>query len=188
MTQKDRIRWNSKYNDKTNDRGPAQIVQEFYRLAPRGRALDIATGTGANAFFLASKGFEVEAIDISDVALKQLAGRHTRVHPICADLDEFDITPNRYALIVNCRYLNRRLFPAIMQSMIPGGLLIFETFLKKPGIPDHKIFCQDYLLQPNELLHAFLSLQVIHYQEKNNSIPAEPDRIASLVARKNTIS
>jgi SAM-dependent methyltransferase len=42
---------------------------------PRGRALDIATGKGRNAIFLAEQGFDVVAIDVSPVALDEARQR-----------------------------------------------------------------------------------------------------------------
>ncbi len=50
--QKDRIRWNEKYRNKeTCSTMPAKIVEQFYMQALKGRALDIAAGTGKNALF-----------------------------------------------------------------------------------------------------------------------------------------
>ena len=71
----------------------------------------------------------------------------------------------RYDLIVNTLYLNRRLFPQIGEGLRPGGLLIFETLLEPPGGAGHGERCRDYFLKPNELLHGFLSLRILHYRE-----------------------
>jgi tellurite methyltransferase len=48
---------------------PASILREALPLLPRGRVLDVAAGKGANAIFLASHGWHVTAIDISNEAL-----------------------------------------------------------------------------------------------------------------------
>jgi len=181
--KKDRIRWNEKYRVKADSRTPSEIVARFYPLATPGRALDIAAGMGKDALFLAEKGFEVDAVDISDVAMDALAGRHPRAHARCRDLDTYDIPGGRYRLILNIRYLNRRLFPYIIEGLKPGGLLIFETFIESPGengVSMHR----DFLLRKNELLHAFLSLQVLYYEEKTAPASKGPEQVASLVARK----
>jgi len=143
----------------------------------------LGAGLGKNALFLAEKGFEVDAVDISDVAMDDLAGRHPRVHAIRRDLDTYDITGDRYGLILNIRYLNRRLFPHIIEGLIPGGLLIFETFIEHPG-EDGGPVCRDFLLRENELLHAFLSMKILYYEEKKGRGCKGPFRIASLVAKK----
>jgi len=179
----DRTRWNERYRTRDYSEAPSDILTRFYHLAPPGRALDIASGMGRNALFLAQKGFEVEAVDVSDVAVKALGGRHPRIHAACQDLDAVDIESRHYQLIVNVRYLNRRLFPLIIEGLRPDGVLIFETYIEKPeyeGRPTRR----DYLLRENELLHGFLSLQIVYYEEKRGTGSMGPFRTASLVARK----
>lgn len=181
--EEDRIRWNEKYRRRRYSRTPTDIVVRHFSLAGRGRALDLAAGTGKNALFLAEKGFEVDAVDISDVAMDDLAGRHPRVHAHCVDLDGYRIPRRRYRLVVNIRYLNRALFPGIVEALVPGGLLIFETFIGGPQAGDPGMR-RDYLLRENELLHAFLSLRILRYAEKSVAPSEGPDQVASLVARK----
>jgi tellurite methyltransferase len=182
--QKDRIKWNEKHRKMRFSAEPSLIVKKYCQTAPAGKALDIAAGNGKNAVFLANHGFDVEAVDISDRALTRLSGRHPDVSPICADLDVFDIPPSRYSLIINVRYLNRRLFPYIQEGLIPGGLLIFETYLDPPPGSDSGVFCRDYLLRSNELLHAFLPLNIIFYAEQISDEKDDNRRVASLVAMK----
>ena len=52
-----------------------QILLSDSWQIPRGRALDIATGKGRNAIFLAEQGFDVVAIDVSPVALDEARKR-----------------------------------------------------------------------------------------------------------------
>lgn len=182
--EKDRIKWNEKHRQKRFSAEPSPIVKKYVLSAPVGKALDIAAGGGRNAVFLANRGFDVEAVDISDQALTRLAGRHPNVNPICADLDLFDIPASRYNLIINIRFLNRRLFPYIQEGLNPGGLLIFETYLDPPPGSDPDTFCRDYLLRPNELLYAFLRLAIIFYAEQTSDEANDSRRVASLVAMK----
>ena len=49
------------------------LVAEVEGLAP-GRALDVACGSGRNAVWLASRGWQVTGVDFSDVALEQARG------------------------------------------------------------------------------------------------------------------
>jgi len=66
--------------------------------------------------------------------------------------------------VVVTNYLWRPLFPVIVQSVAPGGVLIYETFaagnasVGKPSRPD-------YLLQPGELLTACAGLRVVAYED-----------------------
>ena len=149
------------------------------------RALDIGAGNGRNSLFLAEHGFSVDALDISEEGLKQFAGLHPEIRPICADLDTFDIPGKRYDLIVNVKFLNRRIFPYIKEGLRKGGILIFETFVETEQTGENESICRDYLLRQNELLHAFLSLHIIYYNEtKALSDDHDASYIASLVAAK----
>ncbi len=187
----DKEKWNEKYRQKKYSTAPSRIVRDYIELAPGKSALDIGAGNGRNSLFLAQHGFSVDAVDISDEGLKQFAGRHSNIHPICEDLDTFDIPGNRYDLIINVKYLNRRIFPYTKEGLRPGGLLIFETFLETgyvDGCAEGCAGCEkttqrDYLLRENELLHAFISLHVLYYREGPG---ADDDELylASLVAAK----
>jgi SAM-dependent methyltransferase len=181
--ESDRKRWNRRYRERESPEAPAAIVREFFPLAAPGRALDIAAGTGRNARFLAERGFTVDAVDISDVAADRLRGLHPRVNAIRADLDRYTIAGERYQLVVNIRFLLRRLFPYLVEGLAPGGLLIFETFIEAPPGGDGPAN-RDYLLRENELLHAFLSLRILWYREQEEQGEGGPYRIASLVARR----
>ncbi len=180
----DREKWNRKYRKGAGPEAPSGIVERFWTLAPPGRALDIAAGNGRNALFLAEKGFAVDAVDISDVAVDQLKGRHPDVSPLQADLDTWEIPENRYGIILNIRFLSRRLFPYIREALIPGGVLIAETFLESPGEENH-FSRRDFLLRENELLHGFLALRIRYYAERDSrDAPHGPSREAVLVADK----
>ena len=66
-----------------------------------------------------------------------------------------------------------------LAALKPGGNLIYKTYTTEQknfaGGPSHPMF----LLEPNELLHAFSSLRVLHYHET-----VQGKGVAELVARK----
>ena len=183
--EKDREKWNKKYESgEYLLKDPSEIIKKFYHLAPKGYALDIACGLGRNALFLAEKGFIVDAMDISDIALEKLKNKEN-INPIRADLDIYNLPEEKYSLVLNINYLNRRLFPQIKESLIKGGILIFQTFT----LHNEKGFMQpknkDFLLRKNELLKAFSDLYIIYYEEKEIIKPDnEKAFISSLVAKK----
>lgn len=177
----DRLKWNEKYQSQSYPVEPAAIVKEYAKLARGRMALDIAAGNGRNSVFLAQQGFRVDAVDISDAGLNLFAAKHPNLNPICADLDDFDIPPKRYDLIINIKYLNRRLFPYIYEGLAPGGILIFQTLLDSPHPDSDPPVCRDYLLRENELLHAFLALRILRYKESEEKKKGEAVYLASLV-------
>ena len=182
--KEDRERWNRKYLSMDYREGVSAVVERFSGLAVAGRALDIAAGDGRNALWLAQQGFTVDAVDISEVALAQCAGRHPALFPVCADLDTFDILPQRYHLIINIRYLNRGLFSAIIDGLVPNGVLIFETFRYDAARPESTQHRKEHYLKDNELLRAFLRLRILYYRENTVFCHDENRKSASLVGVK----
>ena len=179
--RQDRIKWNEKYRKEYHPNEVASVVKRFYHLAPGKKALDIASGNGRNAVFLAHKGFSVDAVDISEVGLAEFAGRYPNINAICADLDQFEIAAAHYDLIVNVKFLNRRLFPYIQEGLKPGGVVIFHTLLESDSITSTPEHCRDYLLRANELLHAFLAMRIIYYREAGDPETNHSEKMATLV-------
>ena len=64
--KEDKARWNEKYVSCPMPDGTSDILKENIHLAHKGKALDIACGMGRNTHFMADKGFDVDAVDISD--------------------------------------------------------------------------------------------------------------------------
>ena len=180
--QSDRIKWNRKFISMAYPEDPSDIVSKFVRIASPGVALDIAAGNGRNSLFLAQSGFKVEALDISDVGLRSFVGRHPMVQAVCIDLDRYDLARNRYSLILNIRYLNRHLLSQIGPALVSGGVLIFETYLRRPEFNPQRHFNCDHLLEVNELLQEFIGLEVVYYRETFTARSDEPYPLASLVA------
>jgi SAM-dependent methyltransferase len=135
---------------------------------PRGRALDIAAGKGRNAIFLAERGFDVVAIDVSPVALDEArgraAGKSLSISWQQADLEQIELPKTTYDLIVNFNYLQRSLIPQIKAALRPGGHAIFETYLIGQEVIGHPKN-PAYLLRHNELLELFRDFRVLCYRE-----------------------
>lgn len=134
---------------------------------PRGKALDIACGEGRNALFLEKNGYDVDAIDISSVAIERgakEAEEEVRINFIQADLEGYQIPIETYDLIINFNYLQRSLVPAIKRGLKKGGVVVFETYtLEQQAIGHPKN--PEFLLKPNELLRLFSDLHIFFYRE-----------------------
>lgn len=182
--QEDKQRWNERYLDNPMPQSVSPLLEKYIEYAKVGQAIDVACGTGRNTHYLAEKGFMVDAVDISDYALDKVRKSST-INKIDSDLDKYNLTPNKYDLIVNVNYLNRRLVSQMKDALKSGGLLVFETFIVAHGDFNMPTTNLDYLLRKNELLHSFIGLDVIYYEEKIDvNLRGERIKVASLVAKK----
>ena len=174
----DRIRWNIRYS-KGRESVLHETLTRFCHLAPKGRALDIACGTGETPVYLAKKGFTVDAFDVSDVAIRKarLKARRegVRVNFKPVDVDIFSFGTSKYDLIVNFYFLNRKIFSKIKRALKRGGILIFETY-NEEHLSVNPAFNPEYLLKKGELIEVFSDLVVLYYCEVSN--------VTTLVARK----
>jgi 2-polyprenyl-3-methyl-5-hydroxy-6-metoxy-1,4-benzoquinol methylase len=107
MALDDRERWDRRHAEVRATQEPSSFLEEIFQSdhgsIPRGKALDIATGTGRNAIFLAERGFEVVGIDISPIALAE-AQRCAKEKSLViawqqADLEQTELFPGRYDLV-----------------------------------------------------------------------------------------
>jgi SAM-dependent methyltransferase len=108
------------------------LVAEAEGLTP-GRALDLASGEGRNAVWLAAAGWRVTAVDFSGVALAKAralaAARGVEVEWVQADLRE--LRPARRAFdLVAVLYLQvpaaerREILARAAEAVAPGGTLL----------------------------------------------------------------
>jgi dihydroneopterin aldolase len=163
------------HHAETADPMPSRFVtQQLHRL-PKGRALDVASGTGRHALYLATRGFEVEAIDrdaerlatLSTIAaqrhLSHLTVKQVDLERITDERPEFP--SNTYDAIVVCFYLHRPLFPWLIEALKPQGVLLYETFTIENYMRYHHPRRWEFCLAQNELLRLTSSLRVLSYDE-----------------------
>ncbi|PIQ98230.1 MAG: SAM-dependent methyltransferase [Nitrospinae bacterium CG11_big_fil_rev_8_21_14_0_20_56_8] len=190
MSQKDKEKWNQKYTgpDYISGRDPSEwLVLNRDLLAGGGRALDLAAGEGRNSIYAAERGYQVAALDISEVALakaERLANeKNIKISTVIADLDSISFETDAYDLILCFNFLDRNLFPSIRNALRPGGLLFYETFTM--DYLKYSSFKKEWVLEPNELLRAFAGFRILRYREVDR--PEEEKAFASLVARKECV-
>lgn len=170
---------------------PSSFLVENFNLLPKGLALDLAMGEGRNAIYLATRGFDVDGVDVDARAVSRARAAARKLGaPIRAIVgnveDGTHIIPiETYEAIVVFDYLHRPLFRDIKDGLVPGGAVIYQTFTEeqarfgRPTRPEH-------LLKPGELRDVFSDWEVLRYRELVGPSRAgrAPRAIASIVARK----
>jgi len=187
----DRKRWDKRYRAKGFALGkePNPFLKRHIIYLSKGKALDLATGEGRNAVFLAARGFDVDAVDISEVGLRKARrlarAMGVRINTILADLDTYSIEKGHYDLIANFYFLRRRLIPKIKHGLKKGGKVIFETYIleqRELGVAGPKN--PRYFLKSNELLKLFNGFRILFYREGIFREGGRKKAVASLIAEK----
>ena len=219
MSRGERDKWDDRYRGgayATRTHPSALLAEwlpklEIDRTPPR--AADIACGAGRNALYLGELGWQVDAIDISQVALERLAAaaaataaatvtvttagtaaaaamQRGPITCLRADLDEPSslpsilCVPRRYDLILIVRYTNLPLIESLQPAIETGGYLIVEEHLETTADVIGPRSPQ-FRVAPGALREAAAGLDVIEYRE---GIVEDPDgrraALAQLIARK----
>lgn len=189
MAQADREKWNKRYAEDSYRKGnPVTLLENWIEHIPRGKAIDIACGSGRNALFIAQAGFDVDAIDISSEGLKKARqnaqNQELDINWIEHDLEQpysFDID---YRLIVIMWYVNLPLISRLCDCLAPGGYLICQQHMQSdsdvagPSNPAFRV-------AGGQLREAVSGLEILLYEESID-VNDEGEQIASarVVAKK----
>lgn len=169
-----KTKWNSKHKERLEQLKDPVVNPRLLNLSTYlngGTALDIACGLGGNSLFLAHKNYQVEAIDISDVAInfvqEQARSNSLNIHPRLCDLTELkhiEWQDQTFNLVVMTYYLDRSIFPIVKNLIQQDGYFFMETFLQTPQNQNEGVSNQ-YKLQSNELLSEFSNWKILYFEE-----------------------
>ncbi len=185
MSEADRQKWDERYGAGAyaEREHATALLADWVGALPPGRALDVACGAGRNSLFLAARGWDVDAIDISPVGLERArraaAARGLAIRWLERDLEAdapAALPDGPYDVIVLVRYVNMPLLPRLVERLAPGGLLLCEQ---------HSETAEDvvgpknpaFRMRPNALLRAELvpagvSRRVRYYRD---GLVTDPD-------------
>ena len=163
---------------------PSAWIRRWSHLVPAGApVLDLACGQGRHMRWFAGRGHAVTGVDRDPEAIAAVAplGRALQ-----ADIENgpWPLPGATFGAVVVTNYLWRPLWPAILASLAPGGVLLYETFAEgneevgKPSRPD-------FLLRHGELLEACRPLHVVAYED---GFLAEPPRFVQRIAAVRPVS
>jgi tellurite methyltransferase len=193
MSAEERERWNAHYREIGHaPEQPARFLRAVGDLLPtRGRALDVAGGSGRNALWLARHGLDVTLVDIAEEGLalaRQAAQRQgSDLRTVCRDLDDSRDLDHAgtdlhgpWDVIVVVHFLLRSLLPGLAASLAPGGVLVIAhptvTNLQHHARPPRR-----YLLEDREILGLLPGLEPVLYREGWNE---DGRHEAEVVARR----
>ncbi len=154
---------------------PSEWVQRWSHLCPPGGSvLDVACGHGRHLRWFSQRQHPVTGIDRSADAIESAAPWGEAVQ---ADIEHGPWPlmahgqARQFDVVVVTNYLWRALFPVLLQSLAPGGVLIYETFAAgndSVGKPSRA----DFLLRPGELLRLCADLRVVAFEDGFIDSPA----------------
>src|SRR5450830_602299 len=147
----------------------AWVQRWSHLVAPGGHVLDVACGSGRHARWFAARGHPLSLVDHNAEALSALTGLG---EVVCADIEAgpWPFAGRVFDAVVVTNYLWRPLIPTLLNSLAPGGVLIYETFAQgnetvgKPSRPD-------FLLRHGELLEVCRHLRVVAFEDGFQEAP-----------------
>jgi SAM-dependent methyltransferase len=158
------------------------VVRWAPLVRPGGAVLDLACGGGRHSRWLARLGFEVSAVDRDPT---RFPDPPEGVALLEADLEggPWPYPGMAFDGIVVTNYLHRPLLPILVGALVPGGVLVYETFARgneRFGKPSNPAF----LLEAGELLEAVRGhLRVLAYEDLVVESP-RPAAIQRICARR----
>ena len=157
-------------------------VARWSHLVPQGaHVLDVACGHGRHMRHFADLGHSVVGVDRNPDAIAVVSALGEAV---CADIENgpWPFEGRQFGAVVVTNYLWRAIWPQLLNSLAPDGVLIYETFadgnesVGKPSRPD-------FLLQTGELLKVCQNLRIISFEE---GFLTSPERFVQRIAAVRT--
>lgn len=149
---------------------PYSELMDFFRKYPnRGKLVDLGAGQGRDSIPLSEMGYDVTAVDISEVGLKQIKYINPSIHTIKTNAYEFDISDYDFILLDSMihfymRHIKResKWLINVFSSMKKNSVFI-NCLLKSPK--SEKILFEIF----NEFNHEFdiIENKYIDYPEAN---------------------
>lgn len=163
--------------EKARNKPPARFLVEWLPKTglDGGVALDIGCGPGADAELLAKAGFMVDAVDISEVAVRNAKERckNLKVDVLLGDFREFAYRPDYYSLI----YAHNAL-PFVPKDDLVALVSTFRKSLKSGGYVMLTVFGPEHAWAGREDMNfwtkdAFVALwdgfEIVHAEEEKGS-------------------
>jgi SAM-dependent methyltransferase len=188
-------KWDDKFSrgEELHGFAPSDPLPRAIAGVPAGLALDLASGAGRHALFLAEHGWRVRALDGSQAGIERMMeearrrGLESRIDASVRDLesDDFALEGEAFDLVCDFYFLHRPLFEQIRRAVRPSGLFAAAIHVQaEAGAAPH-----GFLLRPGELRATVegWGFQILHAREGASTEAGHHHATAEIVARKPAI-
>ena len=184
ILKSDREKWDLRYSRESElFPVPDEFLVRHEALLKPGRALDVACGRGGNAIFLAERGYNVDAVDISFQAFGPLQSEAVRrgldIRCVVADLDCYPLARGIYDLVIVFYYFSKPLMKSVKEALKERGLVFYSTFNDRHTSVRPQ-FDPAYLVSANGLLSYFDDFDLLVYEPS----AGEHGTVSRLIAQK----
>lgn len=160
---------------------PAKFLDELIDIVKdrpgRLKVLDIGCGEGKDAVYMAEKGFDVTAFDITESGIRKTKAlaeaRNAEVNAFVADINDFELD-GKFDIVYSTgtvQYLQDdridEFFDKVGRLTEAGGIVYFNVFVDKPFLelpPDWDK--EEKLWKTGELFTHFADWKIIRIAEK----------------------
>jgi tellurite methyltransferase len=189
-----RDKWNGRYGRREglHDFAPSPPLAAAIENVRPGLALDVASGAGRHAIYLAERGWRVVAVDVSEVGVATMMeearrrGVAERIDARVADLEAtprgFRLDPDSFDLVCDFYFLDRSLFDEIRDAVRPGGLFVAAIHVDDGESDMNPAF----LLAPGELRRVVegWGWEILDWAEGGSEESGHHHGTARIVARR----
>ena len=182
--------WDRRYREAPSEglKEAHELVRKYASLMSREKiVIDVAAGRGRDLLFLARRGFRVCGLEKSREAIRLAREAADRegldMWLVRGDALFLPFGQGKAGSVLVFYFLERAIMPRLIALLAPGGLMLYETFLKRQNELDRK---RDpaFLLEDGELPGYFRDLETISFEEGVFDIGGRQRAIARYAGRK----
>jgi len=177
----------------------SEVVAAVNQIMPGGRALDLGCGSGRNALWLHSKGFDVTAWDRNPARLEQIIAEEklSGIHPAVKDLNDVRFN-GAYELVLSTvvmMFLQPDAIPQLIADMqastVRGG---YNLIVSAMSTEDYPCSLFPFTFKSGELSEYYRKWQIVKYNENVGQLHRTDEhgnrislRFATLLAQKERV-
>jgi len=182
--------WDRRYREQPSEglKEAHDLVRTYAPLMDRHKpVIDVAAGRGRDLLFLAREGLRAVGLEKSREAIglaREAAARQgLDLWLVRGDALFLPFRDGKAGAVLVFYFLERTIMDRLVNLLAPGGLMLYETFLKKQNELDRK---RDpaYLLEDGELPEYFRDFETLNHEEGVFDIAGRLRAIARYAGRK----